>query len=135
MKLEPDHPSLQSIQAAQTDWVQVGGEHIRHSVVLGSRGERQPWPCDSTEALTPAHFEQICALKPELVIFGSGVKQRFVHPRLYQSLIAAGIGIETMDTLAACRTYNVLASEDRHVVAALIITPDAAQHANTQPND
>ncbi|MFB0916174.1 MAG: MTH938/NDUFAF3 family protein, partial [Burkholderiaceae bacterium] len=42
--------------------------------------------------------------------------------------IAAGIGIETMDTLAACRTYNVLASEDRHVIAALIIEPEPAMH-------
>lgn len=125
MKLEPDHPTVQAIQAAQTDWVQVEGQRIETSVVLGSHGERQSWDCTSAADLTPAHFEQICALSPELVIFGSGAKQHFVHPQLYQSLIAAGIGIETMDTLAACRTYNVLASEDRHVVAALIISPAA----------
>ena len=123
MKLEPDHASVQAIQAAQTDWVQVDGQRIDASVVLGSHGERQDWHCASIDDLSEAHFEQICALRPELVIFGSGPKQRFVHPKMYQSLISAGIGIETMDTLAACRTYNVLASEDRHVVAALIITP------------
>ena len=115
MKLEPDHPSTQAIQSAQTDWIQVAGE-------------REPWQCETAQALSEAHFEQICAFKPELVIFGSGARQQFVHPRLYQSLIAAGIGIETMDTLAACRTYNVLASEDRHVIAALIIEPEPAMH-------
>jgi uncharacterized protein len=128
MKLEPDHPSTQAIQSAQTDWIQVAGERIAHSVILGSHGEREPWQCETAQALSEAHFEQICAFKPELVIFGSGARQQFVHPRLYQSLIAAGIGIETMDTLAACRTYNVLASEDRHVIAALIIEPEPAMH-------
>ena len=60
-------------------------------------------------------------MKPELVIFGCGARMRFAHPRLQASLINAGIGVETMDTAAACRTYNVLVSESRSVVAALLI--------------
>jgi uncharacterized protein len=55
------------------------------------------------------------------VIFGSGPRQQFVQPGLYRCLIDARIGVETMDTAAACRTYNVLASEGRSVVAALIV--------------
>jgi uncharacterized protein len=61
------------------------------------------------------------ALKPELVVFGSGNKLRFARPALYRGLISARIGIETMDLAAACRTYNVLSSEGRSVLAALLI--------------
>jgi uncharacterized protein len=63
----------------------------------------------------------LLALKPELVIFGSGLRQKFIHPSLYKSLIQNHIGLETMNTAAACRTYNILAQEGRHVVAALLI--------------
>ena len=62
-------------------------------------------------------------LQPELVIFGCGARMRFAHPRLQASLINAGIGVETMDTAAACRTYNLLVAESRSVVAALLIDP------------
>ena len=61
------------------------------------------------------------ALAPELVIFGSGQRLRFVAPALLRPLIERRVGVETMDTAAACRTYNVLASEGRAVVAALLL--------------
>jgi uncharacterized protein len=63
----------------------------------------------------------LLACKPELIVFGSGNKLRFAPPALMRSLMAARIGVETMDTLAACRTYNILAGEGRHVLAALLI--------------
>ena len=56
-----------------------------------------------------------------MVIFGSGAKLRFVSPALLRGLIERGIGVETMDTAAACRTYNILAQEGRRVVAALLL--------------
>jgi uncharacterized protein len=61
------------------------------------------------------------------VIFGSGARLQFVKPALYRSLIERGIGMETMDTAAACRTYNVLAAEGRMVVAALLMPPPVPQ--------
>ena len=64
-------------------------------------------------------------MKPELVIFGSGTRLRFPPPAFLRGLMDQRIGLETMDTLAACRTYNILAGEGRHVVAALLIDPDA----------
>ncbi|WP_144373159.1 Mth938-like domain-containing protein [Vogesella urethralis] len=79
-----------------------------------------PWPPASFEALEEAHFSQLLALQPELVIFGSGSTLRFPHPRLSAALTNAGIGVEVMDTSAACRTYNILLAEDRRVVAALL---------------
>ena len=69
---------------------------------------------------TAADFEQILALRPEVVLLGTGARQRFAHPRLYASLSAARIGLEMMDTGAACRTYNILMAEGRKVLAALI---------------
>ena len=72
-----------------------------------------------------AHFEAILALQPELVIFGSGARLKFVSPALLRALIDRRIGVETMDTPAACRTYNVLVSEGRSAVAALLLAPPA----------
>ena len=79
-----------------------------------------PWPADAFTALTEAHFEALAALAPELVIFGSGSRIRFVRPALLRPLTERRIGVETMDTAAACRTYNVLLAEGRRVAAALI---------------
>lgn len=80
----------------------------------------QPWPPADFAALAPEHFEQLLALQPEVVIFGSGRTLRFPHPRLTAALTNAGIGVEVMDNNAACRTYNILLAEDRQVVAALL---------------
>jgi uncharacterized protein len=104
-------------------WVGNGAGHQPHghSVLVPWVGEVQPWPAESFEALTPAHFERIAALQPELVIFGSGARMRFAPPALLRMLIERRIGVECMDTAAACRTYNVLVSEQRSVVAALLL--------------
>jgi uncharacterized protein len=75
--------------------------------------------------LETAHFDAILALQPELVIFGSGPRLKFVSPALMRGLIDRRIGVETMDTPAACRTYNVLVSEGRSAVAALLMAPAA----------
>ncbi len=102
-------------------WVN-GVEHAG-SLLVPWRGEPMSWAAASITELTSAHFEAALALAPELVIFGSGRSLKFVSPALYRSLIERRIGIETMDTAAACRTYNVLAAEGRSVVAALILEP------------
>ena len=101
----------------------MGGERITHHVVLSSSGERRAWGCTGFDELNGHHFNQLLELNPELVIFGSGSRLRFVHPSLYASLISHRVGMETMDTAAACRTYNILAQEGRKVVAALLIEP------------
>lgn len=130
MKLQPDRLDVQSILAYGTGWVGLGNngvaEKIDYSVVIGSRGEKLPWDCQRFEQLTAEHFALLAGMKPELVIFGSGTRLRFPPPAFLRGLMAQRIGIETMDTLAACRTYNILAGEGRHVVAALLIEPDAA---------
>jgi uncharacterized protein len=121
MKLHPDRVTFEAILGYGPGWVEIAGTKIVTSVILTSRGERIDWLCDSFEALTAQHFEQLAQLHTELVIFGSGAKLRFVNPALTQALISQQIGLETMDSPAACRTYNILASEDRSVAVALLM--------------
>ena len=130
MKLQPDHLDVQSILGYGPGWVGLGSmgvaQKIEHSIVIGSRGEKFDWHCESFDQLTPEHFARIAGLRPELVIFGSGSRLRFARPEVLRALIDQRIGVETMDTLAACRTYNILAGEGRQVMAALLIETGTA---------
>lgn len=121
MKLEPDNFDVQTIQGYGPDWVGVQGKKIHHSVVIGSKGQRMDWQCNRFEDLTAAHFAQLAEFDAELVIFGSGSRLRFPHAAWLQPLMAKRMGLETMDTGAACRTYNILAGEGRHVIVALVV--------------
>lgn len=122
VKLQPDQSDAQTISAHGPGWVAVGPEKITHNVVLGSRGERFEW-AGSYEELGPEHFAQLAELRVEVVIFGSGERIRFPRPAWLAPLAAARIGIETMDSAAACRTYNILAQEGREVAVALLLAP------------
>ena len=122
MKFQPDKlAGTNTVSRHERGGVWINGVRWTQSVLVPWRGEVCPWPLDDLAALTGRHFEQVLALEPELVIFGSGERLRFISPSLYRSLIESRIGMETMDTAAACRTYNVLASEGRLVVAALLV--------------
>jgi len=124
MKLHADKLDTQSITAYGEGWIAVNGQRHTHSLVLTSSGQLAPWSCTRFEDLTVADFSALTSAMPEgpeLVIFGSGSKLRFVPPALLSGLIAQRIGVETMDTAAACRTYNILAAEGRRVVAALLM--------------
>jgi uncharacterized protein len=122
MKFQPDSlAGTNTISRHECGAVWINGTRWAGSVLVPWRGDVQPWPLDALATLGASHFERVLALKPELVIFGSGERLQFVSPALYRSLIETRIGVETMDTAAACRTFNVLASEGRSVVAALLV--------------
>ena len=123
MKLQPDKSDAQSINGYGPGWVGVNGEKISHSVIISSKGERIDWPSSRFEDLGPEHFAQLAQLDVEVLIFGSGSRIRFPKAAWLQPLVARRIGIETMDTAAACRTYNILAQEGRSVAAALLLEP------------
>ncbi len=125
MKLQPDRYEVQTISAYGPGWLAVNGEKLTASTVLGSRGLRLDWQVARFEDLTPAHFAQLAESGPELVLFGSGTRLRFPPPAWLADLMTKRIGLETMDTPAACRTYNILAGEGRHVVVALLLEPTA----------
>ena len=121
MKFQPDtNASGNAISRREPDALWVNGERFAGSLVVPWQGAVRPWSAQGFAELAAADFEQLLAWKPELVIFGSGVRLRFVAPALYRCLIEARIGLETMDNAAACRTFNVLASEGRSVLAALL---------------
>ena len=121
MKFQPDKPDVQSISGYGPGWLSILGEKITSSVVVGSRGQRIEWACQNFDDLTAAHFAVLAGQGPELVIFGSGERIRFPKPPWLAPLYARRIGIETMDTHAACRTYNILAGEGRDVLLAVLI--------------
>jgi len=128
MKLQPDKSDVQTLTAHGPGWVAVNNERVDKSVVVGSRGERFAWDCSRFDELGVEHFAQLAELGAELIIFGSGARIRFPQAAWLQPLMARRTGVETMDTGAACRTYNILAGEGRHVVAALLIeSPQGGQ--------
>lgn len=79
------------------------------------------WFSGAWETLDAEALSAILAFKPEVVLLGTGDKQRFVHPKHLQAFLAGHIGVECMTTAAACRTYNILTAEGRKVVAALLL--------------
>jgi uncharacterized protein len=101
-------------------YVSVNGTRWESSViVLPDRTES--WGVAGFDALTEGIFTRLAELPIEILLLGSGARLRFPHPRLTQALMRAGIGLEVMDTPAACRTYNFLLEEGRRVGAALLI--------------
>jgi uncharacterized protein len=121
MKFQPDRAEgVNLITRHEPGRVWVGPRLFEGGGVVPWKGAVQDWQALVASDLLPAHFERLLGLRPELVVFGSGPKLRFPPPTLLRSLIAAGVGVETMDTAAACRTYNVLAAEHRAVIAALL---------------
>ena len=123
MKMRADRIEGQNAIARHgPDGVVVNGVEHTESVIVPWDGAVAPWNAASFESLGVEHFARLVALKPELVIFGSGRRLRFPPAALLRPLIEARIGVETMDTAAACRTYNVLLAEGRSVVAALLFS-------------
>jgi uncharacterized protein len=101
-------------------WVEVNAVRYEQSLVVLPAMLVTDWVVKDFDALTAEHFERIAELKPEVVLLGTGKTHRFIHPKLTRALTEIGISVECMDTAAACRTYNILMAEGRHVAAALI---------------
>ena len=122
MKFQPDGLAGTNVLSRhEPGRVWVGAVEFRTSIVVPWRGDPLPWGPAGFDALEPAHFDALALPGTAVVIFGSGARLRFPPPRLWKGLIARGIGVESMDTAAACRTFNVLAGEGRAVVAGLLV--------------
>jgi uncharacterized protein len=101
------------------DYVMVNGQ--RHEASLVVLPEKIiPWPAQGFDTLSAENFVFLKNLNVEIVLLGTGTRQRFPHPRLTSTLTSSGIGVEVMDLKAACRTYNILVAEERKVAAALL---------------
>ncbi len=125
MKLHSDpHSGANAITGYGDGYVEINKTPYSHAVLMSSDGAISEWPVKAFEGLESTHFEQMVALKPELILIGTGNKQRFPKPELLKSLISAKIGFEIMNSQAACRTYNILVGEGRKVLLALIVEPN-----------
>lgn len=121
MKFLPDAIQGPSITSYGAGWVAVNGERFERPLWVDSASGARPWPCTGYEQLDASHFSMFLEMRPELILFGSGDRLRFPRPEWLAALYAQRIGVETMDTQAACRTYNFLVGEGRKVIAALLV--------------
>jgi uncharacterized protein len=110
---------LQLFSGYGTGFVAVNDVRYETGVVVSPHAV-SAWDVREFDALTAADFGFIGTLQPEIVILGTGAAQRFPRPELARALAATGVGVEVMDSRAACRTYNILATEGRKVVAAIL---------------
>lgn len=102
-------------------WVEVNTIRHRSSLIITPNQLYPQWQAPGFAALDADSFTLLASLQPEVILLGTGTAHHFVQPGLIRALIQANISIECMNTAAACRTYNILMAEDRHVAAALII--------------
>ena len=146
MKLHSDPSSaLNTVTAYGDDYIEVNLVRYAHAVWFGPEGAIHPWPVRTMAEVTAATLRDPAGLiaapadpmafldatdgpvgdiaspdSPEVLILGTGSRQHFLHPAVFDPLTRVGIGVETMDTQAAARTYNILMSEGRRVVVALM---------------
>lgn len=120
MKLHSSSPTaLNTFSGYGEGYVAVNGErHEANLIVLPDR--LLPWGASGFDALSEADFAAFLDLGLEVLVLGTGMKQRFPHPKLTRALLEKRIGVEAMDLRAACRTYNILMAEDRKVAAAIL---------------
>ena len=122
MKLHAPAPTaLNTFTGYGEGYVMLNGQrHESNLIVLPEK--ILPWDATDFATLKESDFRIFLDLDLEILLLGTGPKQRFAHPRLTQALAAKRIGIEAMDLQAACRTYNILMAEERRVAAALLFT-------------
>ena len=122
MKLHSDNTQqYQTVTGYDAGAVEINAQRYDFSLIVMPEVPPRAWAVARFEDLAAEHFEQIAADTPDVVVLGTGERQRFVHPRLTASLSDKRIGVECMDSHAACRTYNILMGEGRKVTLALII--------------
>jgi uncharacterized protein len=122
LKLHQDSSgALNTVTGYGADYVEINLVRHAGSILVLPDAPVIPWPVSSFDQLSAEHFAMLIEAAPEVVVFGSGERLRFPHPRLTAALTAKRIGVETMDFKAACRTYNILMAEGRKVAAALLI--------------
>lgn len=122
MKFTLDRPgTLHVVRGYAPGQLRIGDLVYTRSVIVSAATLIDDWRPQHIGELTVADLEPALALRPEVLLLGSGARQVFPSPELLAQLYAARVGFEVMDTGAACRTYNVLVGEGREVAAALII--------------
>jgi len=114
---------LNAVTGYGPGYIEING--VRHAGnLLLATASVQRWDVSGFDQLGPEDFEPVLQAKPELVLLGTGARHRSVSPRLTAFLARSGVGLEAMDTQAACRTFNILAGDGRRVVGAILQEED-----------
>jgi len=122
MKLSEDYSDgSHIIQSYEDDGIVVNSQCFTKSFLVSNTSLNENWGIDDIKQMTHEHWHDIIKLQPEVILMGTGKKLIFPHPSSYSPAIEKGIGVEFMDSRAACRTYNILLSEDRFVIAGIIL--------------
>ena len=122
MKFSEDYAiGTNVIRAFNDTSIDINNKTYTESLVIGNHVLVDQWGISHIDDLTDQHWQDLLQHKPEVILVGTGKTLIFPHPSSYALAIKAGTGVEFMDTAAACRTYNVLVSEDRPVIAGIIL--------------
>ncbi len=122
MNFARDQISAITVRQVEPGAIKIGDETISENVVLFRNAIQHGISIDNVAALQEQDLDDLLSQQPEIVIFGTGWKSQRPPRELVFAMARRGIGFETMDTPAACRTFNILVSEGRDVAAILIIT-------------
>jgi uncharacterized protein len=121
VKLQPDRIFGQTVTGHGDGWIGLDGERFQQSLLLAWTGWRFVGDISLKDLPSSPHLQALLKVKPEILIIGCGEKKIAIANQHLATLMSQNIGIETMDTAAACRTYNILAGENRKVAAVLLI--------------
>jgi uncharacterized protein len=102
-------------------YVSINTQRYTSPVIVAPNRAVEAWDVRDFTALEATHFKALLELGPEIVLLGTGERQRFPRPELMRVFLDARVGFEAMDSRAACRTYNILTSEGREVLAAILV--------------
>lgn len=112
------------VRGYETGEVRIREQTYTRSLLVLPHRLLADWEPTDVQQLRSAHFGPLLDESPEVVILGTGDTQIFPEPAVFMTLMDLGIGFEVMDNGAACRTYNILVSEDRKAALALLLPGD-----------
>ncbi len=122
MKLSLDgHNRHRNIQAFDQHSITIGETRYAYSLQIDSQGQIQPWPIEHIDQLQLMDLQHLLDTEPDVILLGTGQHQQFPAMPLLARIMQLPVGVEIMDTAAACRSYNVLVAESRDVAAAFIL--------------
>ena len=127
MKLQPDRIHGQTVTGHGNGWLAIDGERFYQSLLIDWSGQRMTYQASFNDSLNSPELAALLQMQPEILLIGSGTQKMQIPPPQLARLAAQNMGIEVMDTAAACRTYNVLASENRKVAAILLLHQGSEQ--------
>ena len=127
MKLQPDRIPGQTVTGHGAGWIGLDGEKFQQSLLIAWTGLRLVWDVSLNDLPSSAHMPALLEIQPEILLIGCGEKKVLIPHQHLAKLLSQNVGIELMDTAAACRTYNILAGENRKVAAILLLQTDPQQ--------